>query len=194
MEVLQLQLHVSRLDLRQIENVVDEREQVASGAQDALKRLDLVRAIEVAGVFEQQIRHADDGVERSPQLVAHVREELRLVLARGLELPALDLDLAEEARVLDGERGLCREGPQQLNDLRRELPADLPKDGEGAEQVLLADERHREQGSVAGPHERATHPTFGGRDQDVRQLNRFLHLRESGAWRARADRLPSPAR
>ena len=53
MEVVQLQLHVSRLDLRQIENVVDEREQVASGAQDAFKRLDLVRAIEVAGVFEQ---------------------------------------------------------------------------------------------------------------------------------------------
>src|SRR5262249_7895288 len=118
------------------------------------------------------------GVERSPQLVAHVREELRLVLARGLELPALDLDLAEEARVLDGERGLCREGTQQLNDLRRELSGDLPKDSEGAEQVLLTDERHPEQSWVAAAHERARHPTVGGRDQDVRQLNRFLRLRE----------------
>src|SRR5215467_1400710 len=155
MEVVQLQLHLSRLDLRQIENAVDKREQMASGAQDALERLDLVRSIEIAGVFEQQIGHTDDGVERRPQLVAHVREELRLVLARGLELPALDLDLAEETRVLDGERGLCREGPQQLKDSRRELPGDLPKDGEGAEQVLLADERHREQGAVTGPHEHA---------------------------------------
>jgi hypothetical protein len=34
--------------------------------------------------------------------MAHAGEELRLVLARELELPAFGLDLAEQARVLDG--------------------------------------------------------------------------------------------
>jgi hypothetical protein len=44
---------------------------------------------------------AQDGVERGAQLVAHVSEELRFVLARLRELAALLPDLAEQARVLD---------------------------------------------------------------------------------------------
>jgi hypothetical protein len=37
------------------------------------------------------------------QLVRHAGEELGLMLARHLELPALHRDLAEEAGILDGE-------------------------------------------------------------------------------------------
>ena len=50
--------------------------------------------------LRQDFREADDGVERRAQLVRHVGEELTLVLARHLELPALVLDLAEQPRVL----------------------------------------------------------------------------------------------
>ena len=59
--------------------------------------------------LEQHFGKADDGVERRAQLVRHVGEELRLVLVRDLELPALVLDLAEQARVLDRDDGLVRE-------------------------------------------------------------------------------------
>ena len=45
--------------------------------------------------LEQHFRKPDDRVERGAQLVRHVRQELGLVLVRGLELPALVLDLAE---------------------------------------------------------------------------------------------------
>ena len=37
----------------------------------------------------------DDGVERGAQLVAHAGDELRLVLARHLQLPVLVLDFVE---------------------------------------------------------------------------------------------------
>jgi len=55
---------------------------------------------------------AEDGIERRAQLVAHIGEELRLVLARGFELPALVLDFVEKARVLDCQHRLGGKGLQ----------------------------------------------------------------------------------
>ena len=57
-------------------------------------------------------------------------------------------------------------------------PSGLPDHGEAAEQVILADEGNREQGPVPSANERATHSALGGRGQDVRHLDRLLHLRE----------------
>jgi hypothetical protein len=59
-----------------------------------------VRRLAIDAV-EYQFGIAEDGVERRAQLVAHVGEELRFVLARDLEFAALLLDLAEQPRVLD---------------------------------------------------------------------------------------------
>src|SRR5215468_4240048 len=70
--------------------------------------------------LREHLREADDGVERGAQLVAHVGQELALVLARDLELPALLRDLAEQPRVLDRKSRLSREGLQQLDDFRGE--------------------------------------------------------------------------
>ena len=67
--------------------------------------------------IDDELGVAQDGVERRAQLMAHVGEELRLVLARDLELAALLLDLAEQAGVLDRQRGLRGEGLQQLEHL-----------------------------------------------------------------------------
>src|SRR5262249_9415703 len=57
----------------------------------------------------------DDRVERGAQLVAHAREELRLVLARQLQLAALVLDLVEQPHVLDRDRSLVGERLDQRN-------------------------------------------------------------------------------
>ena len=46
-----MQLHLARFDLRQIEDVVDEREQVPAGTEDTLDRLDLLAAAELARVL-----------------------------------------------------------------------------------------------------------------------------------------------
>ena len=60
----------------------------------------------IGRLFLQHLAVADDGVERRAQLVAHVGEELRLVLARLLELPALVLDFVEQVDIGDGDHRL----------------------------------------------------------------------------------------
>src|SRR5262249_15938772 len=76
--------------------------------------------------IRQDRGETDDGIQRRPQLVRHVRQELRLVLAGYFELAALILDLAEQARVLDGERGLCGKGPQEVDHLWFKSARGLP--------------------------------------------------------------------
>jgi hypothetical protein len=92
-EARQLELHAPGLDLGEVEDVVDEREQVAPGLVDVLQILGLLLVDLAEHALRQHLREADDRVERRPQLVRHVGEELRLVLVRHLELRALFLDL-----------------------------------------------------------------------------------------------------
>ena len=51
----------------------------------------------------QHLGEADDRVQRRPQLVRHVRQELAFVPARLLQLAGLLLEFGEQPRVLDGE-------------------------------------------------------------------------------------------
>ncbi len=137
-EIRRLELHPPRLDLGQVQDVVDERQQVPAGLQDIGEVLGLLLVDLAEHPLGQHFGKADDGVERRAELVRHVREKLALVPARDLELPALVLDLAEEARVLDGEGGLRREGLQEVDDLRRELARRLAVDHQPAKQMVLA--------------------------------------------------------
>ena len=138
MEVGQLQLHPARLDLREVEDVVDQGEQVAARGEDILQIL-LLLAVDVAEhPLQEHLGKADDGVERCPQLVRHVGEELRLVAIRDLELAALLLELLKQARVLQGQRRLGREGLEQLDHLDRELAGRLPSQREAPDDLVLA--------------------------------------------------------
>src|SRR5262245_59442882 len=82
---------VIRLELRIVEDVVDQRQQMRAGIPDvgdvaaAPLRLHL---LDVA--HQQQLGEADDGVERCAQLVAHGGEEAGFRLARALR-PAVRL-------------------------------------------------------------------------------------------------------
>ena len=96
----------------------------------------------------------EDRVQRRPELVGHVGEELGLVAAGRLELLALVRDLSEQAGVLDGQRRLRREGLQDVDDLGRELPGRLPVEGQAADDLILAQQRHGEERAVAEPDER----------------------------------------
>ncbi len=64
-------LHAPGLDLREIEHVVDQPQQVGAGAVDPRHVFAHVRG----GLLHQQLRVAEDGVERRAQFVAHVRQE-----------------------------------------------------------------------------------------------------------------------
>ena len=65
------------------------------------------------GLLLEHLGVADDGVQRRPQLVGHVRQELRLVLARLGELLVRVLEFLEQPGVLDGDDGLVGERLQQ---------------------------------------------------------------------------------
>jgi hypothetical protein len=73
------QLETVGLDLREIEDVVDEREQVVPRTVDVVDVLGLLLREVPEHPLAQDLREADDGVERRSKLVGHVREERRLV-------------------------------------------------------------------------------------------------------------------
>ena len=101
----ELQRDLPRLDLRQIQNVVDEREQLHAVGADALEVAQVDRLEIPRLVLAEHVREADDGVERRAELVAHACEELALGRIRRLRLflrahelairAAAGLDIAE---------------------------------------------------------------------------------------------------
>ena len=82
-ERLALELEPAGLDLREVEDVVDDVEQRVAARADDLGELALLRRQLGA---EQQAGHADHGVHRRPDLVAHRREEGALRPGRRLRL------------------------------------------------------------------------------------------------------------
>ena len=107
--------------------------------------------LEVLGLLLEHLGVPDDGVERRPQLVGHVRQELRLVLAGDLQLAARLLDLLEQPGVLDRQHRLAGERLEQVDDGLRELAGRLAADHQRADRPLLADQRDGEQRAEAGP-------------------------------------------
>ena len=74
-----MQLHLAGLDLRQIEDVVDQRQQVTAALSDEFHIFAILGRLErTECAVEDQLREAVDGVQRRAQLVRHVGEELRL--------------------------------------------------------------------------------------------------------------------
>ncbi len=82
------------LDLREIENVVDEVQQVGAGRVDVAGELDLLGREVAGGVFGELLAEDEDGIERRAQLVRHVRQELGLVLRGERQLGGLFLERA----------------------------------------------------------------------------------------------------
>ena len=70
-----LDLQVSGFDLREVEDVVDHREQVLGRSAHGLR---VVVLLGRQRRVQQQARHADHAVERRADLVAHVGEKLAL--------------------------------------------------------------------------------------------------------------------
>lgn len=73
-----MKLHPSGFDFGKIENAVDELELVFGVDEDPLQKINLLRAEIPVLVLQQNVRKADDRVERSSKLVAHARNEVAL--------------------------------------------------------------------------------------------------------------------
>ena len=108
---LEVEQHLPRFHLRQVEDVVDQREQMLAAAQDVAGEVALLVAHRADEPVAQDLREADDRVERRAQLVRHVGEELRLHPARVLELRVLLLERLLEPLEL---RHVARRGEHPL--------------------------------------------------------------------------------
>ena len=89
----------ARLDLRQIQNVADQIQQIGAGAVDGARELHLLAGQVAVRIFGQLLAQDENAVERRAQLVRHVGQELGFVLRGERELGGLLLHRA--ARLLD---------------------------------------------------------------------------------------------
>ena len=95
-------LHASRLDLGEVEHVVDQSEQVPAAHVDLLEVLGERRFAQLRGLLLEHLAVADDGVERRAQLVRHVGEEARLLPSRLGERDVRVLEPRQRKRQLAG--------------------------------------------------------------------------------------------
>jgi hypothetical protein len=83
---LGVECELSGLDLREVQDLVDEAKQVGSGRIHATQRLGSLLRPEARRIGDHHLGQTNNGVERRAQLVAHAGEELRLVLARRFDV------------------------------------------------------------------------------------------------------------
>ena len=149
-EVQGLEGQLPGLDLGEVEDVIDQREQRLPAGPDGLGVLSLLAA---EGRVQQQARHADDAVHGRADLVGHVGQELALE-ARDLQGPV------PRHLQLDGHLFELDLGPSALGDV-----VVLPE----VAQVLLAHQDRHEvpgedaavrQGQLLAEHR---HPRLGHR-------------------------------
>ena len=181
------------LDLGEVEDIVDERQEVLGADEDLLEVLVLSGREDVARAPHHEAAETDDGVQRGTELVGHAGEERRLVARGSLELTVqllklvgahLDLDLQllrvladlrEQPAALDRDGGLVRQrrkkAPVVLPELRR-CPALDQKD---PDHRLPRLERHGDLGPDPGGQ-------HGGQVGTIRVLLRIV-VNEDGLRR-----------
>jgi hypothetical protein len=81
-DTLEIEFELAGFDLREVEYLVDEVQQVLSGGIHPAQGLQRVFRAEARRVRDHHLGQADDGVERRAQLMTHAGEELRFALAR----------------------------------------------------------------------------------------------------------------
>ena len=79
-------------DLRQIENVADEVQQIGARTLDGARELDLLRRKVALGIVGELLAQNENAVERRAQLMRHVGKELGFVFGRERKFACLFLE------------------------------------------------------------------------------------------------------
>ena len=106
--------HLAGFDLRQVEDVGDQRQQVLARRVDVRGALHLLGVEVLLVVVGQQLRQDQQRVQWRPELVRHVGQELRLVAGGQRELLGLLLQAATgrlDLAVLDLDRAVLLRQP-----------------------------------------------------------------------------------
>ena len=113
--VFKCQLQTSRLDLGEVENVVDQPKKVLPSRGNVIHVAPLLFVERTVAVFAEQIGKAQDGVQGSSQFMTHRGKELILELARTFQFFFGQNDgLRESLNVLLRSLKLCRAFPDTL--------------------------------------------------------------------------------
>ena len=86
-----LKVYMPRLDLRNIQYVVDQQQQVVAGRLDGFGMAHLLRGQIACPIIGQQSRHDQQGIERGAQFVAHIGQKFGFVAACLLQFARLFL-------------------------------------------------------------------------------------------------------
>ena len=148
--IAERQDELPRLDLGEVEHVVDEAEEMLAVALEPLQHLAHPRRRGAIDVVEDELGIAQDRIQGRAQFVAHIGEELRLVLARLGQFAALLLDLGEEARVLDARSPIARRRFPEARSSPRKMRPGAPAHDERADDAVRPQERHHQQRAEAG--------------------------------------------
>src|SRR6202047_1299127 len=92
---------------------IDQREKMPASTEHAIEWLSVL--LQRLCIFAQHLADTDDGIERRAQLMAHVGEELRLVLASLGKLATLVLDFVEQPYILDCDHRLVGERLEEIH-------------------------------------------------------------------------------
>src|SRR6516165_8361462 len=131
-------------------------------------------------VLAQHLTHADDGVERRAQLMAHIGEKLGFVLAGFGELAALVLDFVEQANVLDCDHSLVGESGDEIDLLLRKRPYRGTCQCDNTDRTALSQKRYAEHGAIRVKLCKLRHGVFRI-DESVRDMDHLpLDRRASG--------------
>ena len=137
-----LELHPAGLDLGEVEDVVDDREQ--RFAADVRMIVAYSRCSASSSRIEQQAAHADDGVHRRADLVAHGGQERALGGVGRVGRVARLLRARIQPRVVQGDHGeLCKPlQPLYLGLRERARIGHIAGDSQRADGRVARGERH----------------------------------------------------
>src|SRR6516165_7125945 len=170
---LGIEFQLTGFDLREVKYLVDEAQEVGSGCIYTAQWFKRLFRAEARGVGDHHLGQPDDGVERRAQLVAHAGEELRLVLARQLKLPALVLDFVEQPHVLNGNHRLVGECRNQFDLLLAERTHGHSRQIEHADRDAFPHQRYSQDGANASTALDRLGPGVFGIGADVGNVNRL---------------------
>src|SRR5260370_14461622 len=85
--VFQTQVEATGIDLREVENVVDELEQMPSALAYVLRKVFVLFRESAAGIFGDEFRKTQDCRQRCAQFMAHAGQKLTLQLVGVLDFP-----------------------------------------------------------------------------------------------------------
>ena len=97
---------------------------------------------------EDEFRIPQYRIQRGAEFMAHVGQELGLVLARDFELMALIMHFVEQPRVLDREHGLSGEGLQQVDGSFGKFSGHFAAYDEGAYDLIGTEQRNEDAGEI----------------------------------------------